>query len=160
MSHSHAAALRTDDVQSAGPDRSAGSLAGHVAAAKHLLERLEEQAVSALGTLERDGGAAFTDAVNERNRILRRLAEVVDAIAEDGQTKVGQPESLAPMLAEVARAAAGALESQHVLTAHAARERNRLAALLQNTNRPDAVAQQYAVASGSFPRRATLSVSG
>lgn len=160
MSHSNAAALWNDDVQSAGPDRSADSLAGHVATAKRLLETLEEQAVSALGTLNREGGAAFTDAVNERNRIIRRLAELVDAIAEDGQTKAGQPDGLAPMLAEVARAAAVALESQHLLTAHAARERNRLAAVLQNTKRPDAVAQQYAVASGSFPRPATLSVSG
>jgi len=60
----------------------------------------------------------------------------------------------------MARAAAAALESQQLLTAHATRERNRLAAVLHNTNRRDSVAQQYAVATGGSPKRATLSVSG
>lgn len=137
-----------------------GTLAVHVEAAKRLLEALEEQAASALGTLKRDGGAGFGDALDERNRILGQLTEVVDAIAQQGGVEAAHGDGLQPMLAEIARAAAAALESQQVLTAHAARERKRLAVVLHNTNRPDTVAQQYAVATGRTPKRATLSVSG
>lgn len=140
--------------------RRTGSLATHVATAKRLLESLEEQAASALGALEHEGGAGFAGALDERNRILGQLTEVVDAIAQQGGTEAAQDEGLQPMLAEMARAAAAALESQQLLTTQASRERNRLAVVLHNTNRRDTVAQQYAAATGGSPRRATLSVSG
>jgi hypothetical protein len=137
-------------------------MAVHVEAAKRLLEALEAHASGTIEALERDGGAAFVTAVDEREQILGQLSEVVDAIVANGGSDAAATadDDLGSMLAEIARAAAAALESQQQLMAHAARERNRLAAVLHNTNRPDAVARQYAVATGGTARRATLSVSG
>lgn len=140
----------------------ASAMALHVEAAKRLLEELEQHAVAAREALDRDGGEAFISAIEERDRILGQLNEVVDAIAqerESGGASEGEDADAGPMFVEMARAAAAALESQRQLTVHAQRERDRVSAVLHNTNRPDPIADQYAVATGGM-RRGTLSITG
>lgn len=141
----------------------ASAMALHVEAAKRLLEELEQHAHSAREALDRDGGTEFLAAIEERDRILGQLTEVVDAIAQERGVEAaegeGEDADAAPMFADMARAAAAALESQRELTAHAQRERDRIAAVIHNTNRPDSIANQYAVATGGT-RRGTLSITG
>jgi signal transduction histidine kinase len=137
-------------------------MALHIDAAKRLLEELEEHAVQARAVLDRDGGADFIAVIDARDRILAELTDVVDAIARERTAMPNSRErqvEIAPIFADMARAAAAALESQQELTARAAQERNRLAAALHNTNRPDSVASHYA-ASGSPLRPRSLSVTG
>jgi hypothetical protein len=138
----------------------ASALALHVEAAKRLLFALEEQAVVAADALSRDGAADFGASVDARDRILGELTEVVDAIAHtrgaDSDDDIDV--DAGPIFADVARAAAAALESQHMLTSGAMRERNRLATALHNTNRPDSIASHYAASGGT--RQVTLSVTG
>jgi hypothetical protein len=139
--------------------RRASALALHVEAAKRLLSELEEQALVATEVLSHDGAADFGAAIEERGRILGELTEVVDAIAQvrgaDSDDDIDV--DAGPIIADVARIAAAALESQRMLTASATRERDRLAAALHNTNRPDSVASQYAASGG---RQVILSVTG
>jgi len=139
--------------------RPASALALHVEAAKRLLSELEEQALVASDALAHDGASDFGATIEERGRILEELTEVVGAIAQVRGADSGDDIDVdaGPIFADMARAAAAALESQRMLTASAMRERNRLAAALHNTNRPDLVASQYAASGG---RHATLSVTG
>jgi signal transduction histidine kinase len=141
----------------------AGAMTLHVEAAKRLLAELEQQALAAQDALGRDsvdGVDEFTAAIDARDQILGKLTEVVDAIAHErgADSENDIDVDAGPIFAEMARVAAAALESQQKLTAQAMRERNRLAAALHNTNRPDSIASQYA-ASGTG-RQATLSVRG
>jgi hypothetical protein len=140
--------------------RRASALALHVEVAKRLLSELEEQALVANEALSHDGASDFGATIDERGRILGELTEVVDAIAHVRGADSGDDIDVdaAPIFAEMARAAAAALESQRMLTASAVRERNRLASALHNTNRPDSIASQYAASGGG--RQVTLSVTG
>jgi len=140
----------------------AGAFAQHVEAAKRLLAELEQHAESARRALGRDNGAEFFAAVEERERLLRELDQVVTALAlEHAQALEGEANEFetGPLLAEMAQIAARALESHDRLQSAAVRERDRIGAALQTNNRPDAIASQYAVAT-SVPAVSSLSVTG
>jgi uncharacterized protein YukE len=141
----------------------ASAIALHVEAAKRLLGELEQHSATALGALGRDSGSDFFAAVEERDHVLEQLNTVVEALAHERQ-EIEQPgaeqdDRTGALLAEMARAAAAALESHENLVARTQQERDRLAGALQRTNRTDSVADQYAVASSGIPQR-TLSVRG
>jgi hypothetical protein len=134
------------------------SFALHVAAAKRLLVELEQQADVAREALGRDTSEAFLAAVDERDDILKRLDEVVEAIAherafgsEDAETE--------RLLADMAQAAAAALESHDQLAVAAKRERDRLAHAQARLARPDSVADHYAASTASNRPR-MLSIKG
>jgi len=137
------------------------ALTQHIERAKQLLDTLEVQAHVARQALAHDGAAEFEAAINARGQILDDLALVVDAIARERATATDYDIDAdgGPLLAELARAAAAALESQRELTARAAVQRNRLASALHNVNRPDSVASQYAAAGGAR-RPVRISVTG
>jgi hypothetical protein len=135
----------------------------HVEAAKRLLLELEQQAEVAREALAREENAQFLAAVEERDLILKRLDEVVEAIAHERTS--GNDESAERdaeterLLADMAQAAASALESHEQLESATKRERDRLARAQVRSTRPDAVADHYA-ASTTGPRQRTLSVKG
>ena len=126
----------------------AESIAMHVEAAKRLLQELEQHAQIAVDALGRDGGAEFLAAVNDRDRVLAQLDDVVESLAhERAEPDDAEPQSDAetgPLLAEMARVAAAALEAHENLLARTRMERDRLAALLHRTNEPDRIANRYA----------------
>jgi hypothetical protein len=132
------------------------ALALHVAAAKRLLRELEEQAETALHSLGADNGDEFLAAVAGRDHILSQLDVVVGAVTHERGTE--DDIETRQLLAEIARAAAAALESHENLVAQTRRERDRIAGALHQCARPDSVANQYALASKS--PRLTLSVTG
>jgi uncharacterized protein YukE len=139
------------------------AIALHVEAAKRLLEELEQHSATALGALGRDSGSEFFAAVEERDQVLEQLNSVVEALAHERQ-ELEQPGAeqdarTGALLAEMARAAAAALESHENLVARTQQERDRLAGALQRSTRTDAIADQYAAASAVSPQR-TLSVRG
>lgn len=125
----------------------ADSIAMHVEAAKRLLQELEQHAQSAVDALGRDGGADFLAAVSERDRVLAQLDDVVEALAHE-RSEAGEQQDpdvdTGPLLAEMARVAAAALEAHENLLARTRMERDRLAALLHRTNEPDRIANKYA----------------
>jgi hypothetical protein len=135
------------------------AIAQHVEAAKRLLDELEQHAESALEALGSDDGAEFLAAVEERDRILGELNGVVEALAHERLDDPDHQGTDSTLLAEMAHAASAALESHEHLLARTQVERDRLAAALDRTKRPDAVAHQYAVATNG-PRSTTLSVTG
>jgi ABC-type transporter Mla subunit MlaD len=139
-----------------------GTIAVHVEAAKRLLRELEQHAETALNALGQENGAEFFAAVDERDRILSQLDEVVEALTQERAATVevlGQadPETMT-LMTEMAQAAAAALESHEHLAAQTRRERDRLAAALHLTSKPDSVAHHYAM--GNSPLARTLSVTG
>lgn len=133
------------------------AIAQHVEVAKRLLDELEQHAETALQALGVDG-AEFAAAVDERDRVLAELNGVVEALAHERLGGSEAPNDSA-LLAEMAQKASAALESHGTLLARTQLERDRLAAALDKTARPDLVASQYAVAT-SARRAATLSVTG
>ena len=139
------------------------AIATHVEAAKRLLQELEQHAGTALDALGRDNGAEFIAAVNERDRILGQLGEVVEALTKErtagGDFASDHDAETRSLFTEMTQAAAAALESHEQLAVETRRERDRLAVALQRTKQPDAVANQYA-ASSTAPRTRTLSVTG
>ncbi len=140
----------------------ASAIALHVEAAKRLLVEIEEHAASALFALGRENGTEFFAAVNEREQVLAQLDEVVEALAHE-RASGGQGDepdaATAVLLAEMAQAAAAALESHEQLLAQTRRERDRLASALNRSTRPDSVANHYAAAViSSRPR--TFSATG
>jgi hypothetical protein len=135
------------------------AIALHVEAAKRLLDELEQHAATALDALGADDAAEFLAVVDERDRILRDLTEVVQALAHERVADPSSQPETSTLLAEMAQAASAALESHEHLMARTQRERDRLAVALERAKRPDAVASQYAVATAG-PRSATLSVTG
>jgi len=137
------------------------ALALHVAAARRLLRELEEQAETALHSLDVENGDEFLTAIAGRDQILSQLDVVVEAVTHERANGGGAHEDdgeTGQLLAEIARAAAAAMESHENLVAKTRRERDRLAGALHQCARPDAVANQYALASKSPPL--TLSVTG
>lgn len=138
------------------------SIARYADAAKRLLRELEQQSETASRALGHEANEAFVAAVDERDRILAQLGEVVDALSQQrlARDPAGNPDpSMAKLLTEMAQAAAAALESHDRLAAQTRRERDRLAEALNRASRVDAVAQQYGAAS-PVGRSATLSVTG
>jgi hypothetical protein len=139
----------------------ASAVARHVEAAKQLLRELEQHAGTAIDALGREDGSEFLAAVTERDRILAQLDQVVEALSQTraaGPTGEHDP-AIASLFNEMAAAAAAALESHDQLASFTRSERDRLAAAMQRSNTPDAVANQYsAVANAGRPR--TLSVTG
>jgi hypothetical protein len=140
-----------------------GAIAVHMEAAKRLLRELEQHAETALQALSQESGSEFMSAVDERDRVLTELGEVVEALSEarspSGEPWAATDPAARVLFADMARAAAAALESHDQLAAHARRERDRLGAALQRTGQPDSVAHHYAVSSAS-PRMRTISVTG
>ena len=140
----------------------ASAIAMHVEAAKRLLRELEQHAQTALHALGRDGSTEFYAAVDERDRILGELDGVVEALTSErnapGDLRADEDPEVSALFAEVAQAAAAALESHDRLATETRRERDRLAAALRRTMRPDAIAHQYAASSG--PRSRTISITG
>lgn len=138
-----------------------GAIALHVEAAKRILAELDLHAATAMRALENDGGADFFAAVDARSRVLGELDAVVQALAHEqsAMTDTSQDEETGALLADMARAAAAALESHQQLVAQTQRERDRLAAAVQRSNRPDPVALQYATAVAG-PGLRTFSVTG
>lgn len=137
------------------------AIALHAEAAKRLLRALEQQAETARAAVEDENSDAFLAAIGERERILAELDSVVAALTQEripGRPHERDP-AIMSLIAEVALAAAAALESHDQLASHARRERDRVAATLERTRRPDAVAQQYAAAGHAVQPR-TLSVTG
>jgi hypothetical protein len=139
----------------------ADAIASHVEAAKRILAELEEHATTAISALARDGGAEFFAAVDERSRVLAELDAVVEALAHEraSQDPAHEDPATGALLADMARAAAAALESHEQLVAQTRRERDRLAAAMQRANRPDSVALHYATAVAG-PGLRTFSVTG
>jgi hypothetical protein len=137
------------------------AIALHVEAAKRLLRELEQHAELALHALGRESGTDFVATVDERDRILAHLDEVVDALSQErSSSESSEPDpEVAGLFAEVAQAAATALASHDQLATRTRRERDRLAAALHRTSRPDTVAHQYA-ATTPAARPRTLSVTG
>jgi hypothetical protein len=131
------------------------ALALHVAAARRLLRELEEQAETALYSLDVENGDEFLTAIAGRDQILSQLDVVVEAVTHERANGGGAHEDdgeTGQLLAEIAR------ESHENLVAKTRRERDRLGGALHQCARPDAVANQYALASKSPPL--TLSVTG
>jgi hypothetical protein len=132
------------------PAKRSGSVAVHVEAAKRLLSELEQHAATAMNALGRENGQEFFAAVDERDRILGQLDEVVESIAHArasaGPASLNDPETGA-LMNDVARAAASALESHEELLRRTRQERDRLGAAIKRTNRIDPIASQYAAAS-------------
>jgi uncharacterized protein YukE len=144
------------------PSPRVDAIASHIEAAKRILAELEEHADTAMRALERDGGAEFFAAVDERSRVLRELDAVVEALAHE-RSAMSDPSSdleTGALFADMARAAAAALESHEQLLAQTQRERDRLAAAVQRSNRPDSVALQYATAVARPAGLRTFSVTG
>ncbi len=139
------------------------AIALHVEAAKRILAELDEHAATAMHALEHDGGADFFAAVDERSRVLSELDAVVEALAHERaamrDTSPDDDEETGTLLADMARAAAAALESHEQLVAHTRRERDRLGAAMHRSARPDSVAMQYATAVAG-PELRTFSVRG
>jgi hypothetical protein len=136
------------------------AIAVHVEAAKRLLRELEQHAQTAMQALGRENGAEFFAAVDARDHILGQLDGVVDKLTQErkasGSTGMQDAEA-SSLFAEVAQAAASALDLHDRLTTEARRERDRLAAALRRTTRVDAVARHYAASS---PRTRRISVTG
>ena len=136
------------------------AIAVHVEAAKRLLRELEQHGETAFTALGRENGDEFFAAVDERDRILGQLDGVVTALTRErvaaGHSADADVET-SSLLAEVAQAAASALDTTDRLSAEARRERDRLAAALRRTSRPDAVAHHYAA---FRPRTRTISITG
>jgi hypothetical protein len=139
----------------------ASAIAFHVETAKRLLDELEQHAELALETLGAEDGSEFLAAIAERDRILVELNDVVEALAHErvGAAPESPSQEEAKLLSDMARAAAAALHSHEHLLSRTQTERDRLAAALARTNRPDSIAHQYAVAT-NVPRPRTLSVTG
>ncbi len=144
------------------PAQRPSAIALHIEAAKRLLTELEQHADSAMSALGRDSGSEFFAAVDERDRILGQLDRVVDALAHEravaGPGAIRDPNA-GPLLNEMARAAAAALESHEQLLLRSRQERDRLSAALKKTTRTDQVANHYA-ATGIPGRVRTFSVTG
>lgn len=132
------------------------AIAVHVEAAKRLLRELEQHGDVARGALGRESGSEFFAAVDARDRILGELGGVVEALTVARQSS-NDPDASA-LVAEMAQAAAAALESHNQLATEARRERDRLATAIRRTARPDSIAHQYAAA--RTPRTRTISVTG
>jgi hypothetical protein len=118
-----------------------------------------------MDALGRDQNAEFFAAVDDRTRTLERLDRIVEAIVHERALATteqgGQPDpATGALLAEMAQAAAAALESHEELAAETRRERNRLAEVHARSGRPDAVAYRYAATSSQLARARTFSVSG
>jgi hypothetical protein len=136
------------------------AIAMHVDAAKRLLRELEEQAETALNALGKDDGEEFLAAVAERDQTLAKFDHVVEGLAHEhtvGGVSADEDAEARRLVAEMARAASTALVSHKHLTAQALRERDRLAAALERTARPDPIANQYAATS---PHPRAFSVTG
>jgi hypothetical protein len=135
--------------------------ARHVNAAKQLLRELEQHASTAIDAIGREDGSEFLAAVNDRDRILAQLDQVVDALSQSRSAigSSGEDPEITSLFNEMAAAAAAALESHDQLTSFTRAERDRLAIAIQRSNQTDVVAHQYsAVANAGRPR--TLSVTG
>jgi len=145
------------------PMTPSGAIAVHVEAAKRLLRELEQHAETALQALSQESGSDFLSAVDERDRVLAQLGEVVDALSEErspsGEPWAASDPAARALFADMARAAAAALESHDQLALHARRERDRLSAALHRTSQQDSVAHHYSASSAS-PRTRTISVTG
>ena len=141
----------------------ATAIVPHVEAAKRLLRELEQNATAAIDTLAHEGGSELLAAVEERGALLNELREVADALAHErasgNVSGHDGDEVTSTLLAEVAAAAAAALETHEQLVSRTRLERDRLAAALHRAKQPDTVADVYAAATGD-PRPRTLSVTG
>ncbi|HTE44458.1 MAG TPA: hypothetical protein VK636_04350 [Gemmatimonadaceae bacterium] len=139
------------------------AIAPHIEAAKRLLRELEEQAEIALRALGQDNSEEFLTAVAGRDHTLAMLDAVVEALAHErgsnGATSTEADPATAQLLAEIARAAAGALESHDQLATQTRRERDRLSSAIQRNGRPDSVANQYGLTS-KLQRPLTISITG
>jgi hypothetical protein len=134
------------------------ALVRHAASAKRLLAALQQQADAAEYLIGSDAAKEFLAALEERDRILGELNGVFQAIARERVGTGRERQMQAAVLQEVTQAAATALESHERLTVRAKRERDRLAAAVERSKRPDKVARQYG---GYGDRRsAGLSVTG
>jgi hypothetical protein len=134
------------------------AIALHVENAKRLLRELERHAEVALHALGHESGDTFVAAVEERDRIVSQIDEIVQALADQRYGDSSDPE-IRELFDEMAHAAATALESHDQLVSHTRRERDRLAAALNRATKPDSVAHQYAVAT-TPARSRTFSVTG
>lgn len=132
-------------------------VARHVDAAKRLLDELEARAQAAVDALDSGDHGAFTEAVEERERILAELTQVVETLSHEPTLAAGGSDH--GLFTEMEEAAASALETQEALVRRTREERDRLAAALNRAQRPDSVATQYAAAT-TAPRPATISVTG
>jgi hypothetical protein len=136
------------------------AIALHVSAAKRLLAELDRSAQTALNALGHESGSDFVAAVEERDRILAQLNTVVEALSQErlgGQAGTEHEAAISALFAEMAQAAAAALDSHNELTAHTRRERDRLANAMHLSSRPDVVANHYSASAGR-PRH--LSITG
>ena len=134
------------------------AVALHVENAKRLLKELERHAEVALHALGHESGDSFVAAVDERDRIISRLDEIVQSLVDERFGDSNDPE-IRELFDEMAQASATALESHNELASHARRERDRLAAALNRATKPDSVAHHYAAAT-TPARSRTFSVTG
>lgn len=143
----------------------ARALALYAEKANQLLEGLGRLDAKAYAALDEGRPTDFFAAIGERDVVVGQLSEVIDAFTRETAIARGFGENTGiavdagRIFADMSRTATAALESQQQLTARTARERNRLAAALHNTNRPDGVASQYGVGLG-VRRPGTFSVTG
>ena len=143
--------------------RSSSPMAPHVEAAKRLLRELERHAELATATLSDGDGTDFLAAVENRETLLAELSRVVDVLAHQRaeiETLGGETGGATTALfVDLVNAATRALGSHEQLVVRARAERDRLAAAMRQSERPDSIANQYA-ATAPVPRAAVFSVTG
>lgn len=133
-------------------------VAQHIEAAKRLLEDFEQRAQVAVDALDAGDHGTFAEAVEERDRILAELTQVVETLSHARAAVTAESEA-GELLQEVQEAAASAFASQEALVRRTQQERDRLGAVVKKAKRPDNIANQYAAATAA-PRPATISVTG
>jgi hypothetical protein len=135
-----------------------GAIARHAASAKRLLAVLQHHADASAELLGTDATADFVAAIDERERMLGELNGLFQAIARERVIGQRERQMRITVLQELAASAKSALEAHERLTARAQQERDRLAAAIDLTNRPDPVARHYSAY--GVQRSAGLSVTG
>jgi hypothetical protein len=136
------------------------AIAAHITAAKRLLDTLEQHAAAAAESIDGEDASVFLAEVDERGRVVGELSDVLESIARERVHVVRDDQRQADrMIAELTEAATAALESHERLVQRAQAHRDRIATALDRTQRPDAIANQYAAATAA-PRPTTISWTG
>jgi hypothetical protein len=139
------------------------TVARHVEAANRLLRELEQQAAVATDVLTAGDGMDFLAAVEKRQGLFAQLETVVGALAQERVRLGGRADDRSAqadaLIGQVARVAAGVLQSHDRLVEQVRVERDRLAVAVRRTKQPDTIANQYAATSHAA-RHQTLSVTG
>lgn len=135
-----------------------GAIARHAASAKRLLVVLQQHADASAELLGTDDAADFLAAIDERQRMLGELDGHFQAIARERVIGARERQMRIDVLQELTASAKSALDAHERLTVRAQQQRDRLAAAVNRSGRPDTVARQYSAYGAQ--RSAGLSVTG